>query len=151
MKKNYQIHRIRARSSYSCEELACILHTHPQTVRIWRKKGLTPLEGSHSPLLFCGADVKAFLTKQMKKRKVTLQSGEMYCLRCKAAVQPISAQTHQSGTVLGNGHTMVVVSAECPTCSCQLRKFGSQQVEESKEAVVINREPAYPSNPSHYE
>ncbi len=138
MKRTYHTHNIRAKRSYSSEEIAEALHLHIQTVRHWRKNGLQPLEGSLSPLLFLGSDVKDFLKKQNNKHKVTLQPDEFYCLRCKIAVKPLETKTIDRGFLLGNGKASILTTANCPKCDCPLYKFGSKVANQQTPAAVIN-------------
>lgn len=148
MKKTYHPHHLKAKRSYSSEELAETLHVHRQTVRQWHKAGLRPLEGSLSPLLFLGSEVKDFIKKQNNKHKVKMQPDELYCLGCKKPVKPLTTTVTDRGFFLGNGSEAILTQATCPDCGCQLNRYGSKALNQPITPVVINREPQQPLYPS---
>jgi hypothetical protein len=126
MKHKHNLRKITNKRSYSTEELALALGIHMQTVRLWRKQGLQPIESDTSPYLYYGTEVKRFLLFQASKHKVKLSEGEFYCLRCRKAVKPTSYKTINRGVVLGNGYESLFLEATCPDCFLTLKRFSSK-------------------------
>lgn len=123
MKKKYKLGKIVSKRSYITEELADLLGVHVQTVRQWRKEGLSPIEPNASPYLFFGMDVKRFLIDQRAKYKPKLQEGEFYCLKCKKGVRPKSVQQVCRNVFVGNGKVSYLLVANCPMCGIGVRRF----------------------------
>jgi hypothetical protein len=77
-----KIHR-----SYTAGELAARLGVHKNSVRNWHRQGLEPVDSSR-PLLFQGAQVRAFLAKRNQARKHPCATGQLFCFRCRAPRAP---------------------------------------------------------------
>jgi hypothetical protein len=68
--------------TYTTKELSDLLRVCKQTIRIWRKQGLSTIKDLQS-LLFKGKVVKTYLSELRKKNKTTLEFDENYCLKCR--------------------------------------------------------------------
>lgn len=126
MKRNYNLRKIKAKRSYTAEELAELLGTHVQTVRQWKRSGLRPLEETTTPHLFMGSTTKAYLGEQMQNRKVKLSPNQFYCLKCKQAVTPAKVQVVDRGVEMGKGKKSLVLQANCPVCGKQVNRFATE-------------------------
>lgn len=126
MKKNYNIRKIKAKRSYTAEELAEVLNVHIQTVREWKRSGLNPLESNTSPHLFMGDTVKNFLKQKSQSRKTKLKVSEFYCLKCKGAVTPETVAKVDRGITLGKGKRSIVLQGFCPVCGTGVNKFATE-------------------------
>lgn len=125
--KNYNTRIIKARKSYSTEELADLLGAHIQTVRQWRRNGMQSIGGIR-PYLFMGKEIKEFLQGRRKKIKRKLRVKEFYCFSCRKPVQPQDFQTIDRGITIGQNHKSLSLKANCPVCGNKLRKFSSSQI-----------------------
>lgn len=126
MKRTHQLRRIKTKKSYSSQELASLLSIHIQTVRSWASNGLEPLSPNAYRPLFLGQTVKSYLSKLQDARKVKLQEGEFYCLRCRIAVTPQSVTEVDRNVLIGKHKDSILLTALCPRCSCPVNKFSSR-------------------------
>lgn len=83
----YNINLIKARKSYTPQEIAELFGISKRTCFRWLKKGLEPMELNTNPLLIMGYDLIDFLQTKQKQRKIKLQANEYYCLKCRMAVK----------------------------------------------------------------
>jgi len=126
MKRTHQLRRIKAKKSYSSPELADLLGVHVQTVRTWVSTGLEPLSREVHRPLFLGQTVKSYLSQLQNARKVKLQDGEFYCLRCRIAVTPESVTEVNRNVLIGKQKDSILLTTHCPQCNCPLNKFSSR-------------------------
>ena len=88
MPKRHPNHRlVRIHRNYSVEEVAKLFGIHKNTVRRWMNDGLETLD-QRRPLLVHGVELSAYLQARRVKNKRPCQSGEIYCVRCRAPKQP---------------------------------------------------------------
>jgi len=144
MKRKYNLRKIVSKRSYSTEEIAELLGVHIQTIRIWRKEGLKPIEEHSSPFLFLGSDIRQFLAEQIKSQKVKLGADELYCLRCRKAVKPENLGIVDRNIVIGKGKKSTFITGTCPTCKLRLRRFSTLS-EIKNESVETKSEPKAPT------
>lgn len=109
---------------YSPGELAKILAIHPNTITRWLKESLSSTGDSKFIL---GSDVKKFLSKKTKERRIKLAANEFYCPRCKtAAISKTSSLKYIETTrVLSGNIKQIIVTGECINCDCTLTRFES--------------------------
>lgn len=109
--------RVKLHRSYSVPELATYLGVHKNTVRLWQRDGLKPIDASR-PVLFQGADVRAFLAKRSASRKRPCPPGMLYCFKCRQPRAPamgmVEATPHNATT--GN------LSAICDACGTMMHR-----------------------------
>jgi len=79
--------RVKAHRSYTVEELAQLCDVHENTVRAWRKAGLSPVDDDR-PTLFKGQTVSAFLKDRREKAKKPCGAGMIFCLPCREPKRP---------------------------------------------------------------
>ncbi len=82
---NYRL--VKIHRNYTVEEVARLLGTHKNTVRVWVKAGL-PICDSKRPMLILGRDLAAYLKARRMENKRPCQPGEIYCVRCRAPKLP---------------------------------------------------------------
>ncbi len=75
---------VKLHRSYSVPELATCFGVHKNTVRHWRREGLTPIDDGR-PVLFQGITIREFLSKRNASRKCPCSPGTLYCFKCRAA------------------------------------------------------------------
>ncbi|MEO8581788.1 MAG: hypothetical protein ABI425_04435 [Patescibacteria group bacterium] len=126
MKRTHQLRRIKTKKSYSSMELANLLSVHVQTVRSWASNGLEPLSPDVHRPLFLGQTVKSYLSQLQNARKVKLQVGEFYCLRCRIAITPQSVIEVDRHVTIGKHKDSILLTAHCPQCNCPVNKFSSR-------------------------
>jgi hypothetical protein len=126
MAKKYHPNLIQIKESYSPSEIAKLFNLDRKTIFRWIKEGLKPIQMNTNPLLIMGAELKDFLTRKQHKRKVKLGADELFCMKCKKAVNG------KKGTVkiIKTGRTIGKNKAEqlskigiCQLCGCKLNRF----------------------------
>lgn len=138
MKRTHHLRRIKAKKSYSSMELADLLGVHVQTVRTWASNGLEPLSPDVHRPLFLGQTVKSYLSELQNARKVKLQEGEFYCLRCRVAVTPHSVTTVDRHVLIGRQKDSILLTAHCPQCGCLINRFSSRESTNHKGRYVTH-------------
>jgi hypothetical protein len=78
---------IKIHRSYKVEELARLLGCHKNTVWLWLKQGLEPID-ARRPLLIQGSVARRYLEAKRQSRKRRCLLHELYCLRCRDAREP---------------------------------------------------------------
>ena len=126
-RRKYRLNLVRVRRSYSIGEIADLLNLHVGTVRIWRKKGMGPIDPDDRPLLFVGAEIKRFLSERRKNRKIRLKDDEFYCPRCRRATRSIPGGIRiiDTGRTMGANDRQVEIKGICAVCECRLTRFGT--------------------------
>lgn len=135
--------------SYSVDELASILSTHPHTVRRWIKAGLATVDNTR-PVLILGCDFQDWWRSRCKAKKRPLRPGQFYCLKCREPKGPAGGMVEYAATNAATGN----LKAICETCGRMMHrrtrldaiaaKMPGLEVER-KEAPPSIRERAHPS------
>ena len=105
-----KIHR-----NYTVEEVAALFDIHKNTVRNWVKRGL-PTNDDRRPMLILGRDLVAFLQAKRVKNKRPCLSGEIYCVRCRAAQTPAGAMAEYQPVTATSGNLIGI----CPSCESMM-------------------------------
>ena len=103
-----KIHR-----NYTVDEVACLFGIHRNTVREWVKRGLPTNDGKR-PMLILGRDLVSFLIARRAKNRRTCQSGEIYCVRCRAPRAPAGDMVDYVPVTAALGNLVAICSA-CET------------------------------------
>ncbi len=104
--RRFKIHR-----TYSVLELAAQAAVHPNTIRAWRRGGLTPIDKSR-PVLFHGAAVRSFLETRRANAKQPTGPGRIYCLPCRAPQTPAGGMVDFVADTPTGGR----LTGLCPLC-----------------------------------
>ena len=138
VKRNYNLRLIKSKKSYSTQELADLLGTHPQTVRDWHRAGLKPIDSDSTYILFVGSDVKDYLKNMMLSRRVKLKQNEFYCFGCKKASTSNITECVSQNRFVGKGKVSIAYKGVCDTCGVKLTKFSSINPNQLDAQKVIN-------------
>ena len=103
--------------TYDVSELAACCGVHKNTVRQWRREGLTPID-ERKPTLFVGAAVREFLKRRNAKRKQPCGPGQLYCLRCRQPRPPAMAMAEYVPITQSSGN----VRAICGVCETLMHR-----------------------------
>ncbi len=106
---NYRL--VKIHRSYTVEEVANLFGTHKNTVREWVKAGL-PTCDRKRPMLVLGRELVAFLQTRRTKNKRPCQSGEIYCVRCRAPKAPAGDMAEYQPVTASLGNLIGI----CPDC-----------------------------------
>jgi hypothetical protein len=106
---------VKINRTYTVEEIACLFGIHKNTVRVWLKSGLEPID-HRRPALILGAALADFLRAKRKQRKHPCQAGEMYCVRCRAPKQPAGNMAEYRPITDKLGNLMGI----CPACESMI-------------------------------
>lgn len=117
------------RESYTVTELAKLLGVHVRTVQLWRRCGMTEIEGTNRPALFMGDEIRRFLTERQSRKRHPLKAGEFFCTRCKrATVSDPADVSHEVRKVrVGRGGRQVLIRGKCSDCGCHLVRFSTER------------------------
>lgn len=126
MTRRYNPRLITSRHSYTPEEIATLFHINKKTIFRWLGDGLHPLEKNTRPLLIMGDELRHFLSEKMKKRKIPLQKGEYYCLKCKVPTRAKSGteETAPTGKTIGkNARKQFFQRGKCERCGTKVNRL----------------------------
>jgi hypothetical protein len=96
---------------YTIAGAAELYGCHRNTVRLWMRKGLEPIEPTR-PFLIHGSTLNAFHATRRKKAKRPCQPGEIYCLPCRKPQRPHKGLFDYLPITPTTGK----VTANCPDC-----------------------------------
>lgn len=88
MARRYNTRSIRLHQSFDVSQVAELLGTTQQTVRIWIKAGL-PVLRTQRPTLILGFHLREFLNERNEKAKCPTAFDEFYCLCCRKPQKPL--------------------------------------------------------------
>ncbi len=128
-----KIHR-----NYTVEEMVQLLGKHKNTVRNWLRDGLEVID-DRRPALVLGSILVDFLKKRRGRNKLTLKPGEIYCVRCRGAVNPAGgmADCVEVTDAIGN------LRGICPRCDLLIhRRVSLAKIDQVKGNLEITIEPA---------
>jgi len=113
--------RIKINRSYSVEEAAMVLGVHKNSLRGWRAAGLEPIDKGR-PMMFQGADLRAFLEKRRASRKCPCAPGTLFCFSCKKSRAPALGMVDWEATDPKRGG----LKAFCETCGTVMFRRASR-------------------------
>ncbi|MFN3765193.1 MAG: tyrosine-type recombinase/integrase [Aliihoeflea sp.] len=108
---------IRVTKTYTVAELAAATNKTQGTIYDWVSQGLPTID-ARKPLMFHGSDVKAWLDKRWGGRRNKLALGELPCMGCKKARQPLPQTVRFEARPNGSMNA----KAPCPVCSSPMNK-----------------------------
>lgn len=100
-KRKINTARIRQTRSYDRREISKVLGVHKNTITLWVRQGLRPMDDQR-PELFHGSEIVRFIKLRQQNRKQICADDEMYCLKChaprKAVLGSVSIETPNEKT-----------------------------------------------------
>jgi hypothetical protein len=115
-RKKFNTQIVRARQTYSTEELADLLRVSQNTVLLWHKQGLESIDRL-KPLLFFGQTIKAFLAQKALKKKHYCKPNELFCCKCQ---RPSTA--HNNTACIKSSPARTNIMAHCSICGTRVNK-----------------------------
>ncbi len=110
-KRRQNPRRAKSLINYTIAESAELYGVHRNTVRLWLKGGLRPIDAGR-PVLIHGSALNEFHQSRRSSGKIKCDDDQLYCLGCRAARRPALdvADYKQLSEKVGT------LSAICPTC-----------------------------------
>ena len=123
-----KIHR-----SYTVEDIARTWGLHRNTVRQWLKQGLPTIDQKR-PLLILGTALAEFIEAKRRSRRTSLVPGELYCVRCHAARQPLGNIANFVPLSVATGNLV----GQCPDCARSMcRRVNRARIDEVRGGLTI--------------
>ena len=119
-KRKPDMRRIGRSQTYTIPQLAKAVHRRVETVRRWYRQGMPSL-GDEKPLIFDGAEVKAWLRRKWDSKKQPCAENEAYCVKCHA--RRLFRQGTASRSVQSQKTAML--TGKCNVCGTTMNKFQS--------------------------
>ncbi len=110
-KKTFNTRVIKQDFIYSVDALAERLKVNKQTIYIWKKEGLQPID-DNLPLMFHGTTIIAFLKHRMNARKKPCQPDEFYCFSCQLPRKVFEGKVN----IIPLSKNKVNLNGECAVC-----------------------------------
>lgn len=110
--------RIKIHRSYTVEQLAHLLDCHKNSVRLWIKQGLEPLDDGKRPLMIQGSVARHFLEEKRRSKKRRCLPEELYCLSCHEPRLPAKRKAFFRPSPGRAG----LLEASCNTCGTRMFK-----------------------------
>jgi len=143
MKKKYHLRKLKAKKSYSTQELSRVLRVHPQTVRGWKKNGLKSIDGSSHASLYLGFAVKDYLRAKMESRKTKLKPDEFYCMTCQDRTTSIKTTFTLQNKLIGKSTQSIQREGLCVKCGKKVSRFDSNKANDLDTTKVISPNPEF--------
>lgn len=86
-RKKFNTRIIRAKHSYSIEEITELLHINKSAVGRWLKAGLPKMD-DQQPCLIWGQHLIHFLNQRNQSRKRPCAENQLFCCKCQKATHP---------------------------------------------------------------
>jgi hypothetical protein len=128
--------RIKTNRSYTIVEAARLLGVHKKTVQRWIGKGLPTCDDAR-PMLLLGGALRDFLRQERLAGKQRCQSGQLYCVCCRAPKSPAGQMVDFIPTKPTTGYLRGI----CPDCGTLIHRALSTGV---LERVAVGLEVAFP-------
>lgn len=127
MGRRHPNHRLaKIHRTYSVEDVSRLFHIHKNTVRIWLRQGLKPIDDQR-PILLRGCELRRFLTERRANTKQACGAGRIYCLPCR---EPKTPAGNMVECVLVVGAT-ATLQGICPDCGRMIyRKLNPAKLEQ---------------------
>jgi hypothetical protein len=114
-----KIHR-----NYSVEEISRLFAVHKNTVRIWLRQGLNPIDDQR-PTLVRGEELSRFLANRRARTKQACGPGRIYCLPCREPKVPAGQMADCIQTSDATGSLQGI----CPDCNRMIyRRINPQKL-----------------------
>jgi hypothetical protein len=110
--RNIKMHR-----TYRIGEAAEVLGVHKNTIALWLRRGLKPID-TVRPILVHGIELRRFLMERRHRRRSPCRSYELWCLRCRAPHRPDGGLVDYHPRKASGGN----LSGLCPDCGCLMHR-----------------------------
>jgi hypothetical protein len=110
--RHIKIHR-----TYRIREAAEILGVHKNTIALWLRRGLKPID-TVRPILVHGMELRRFLTERRHRHKSPCQPDEFWCLRCRTPRKPDGGLVDYKPMTALRGN----LSGLCDHCGCLMHR-----------------------------
>ena len=94
------------------EDVSRLFRIHKNTVRIWLRQGLEPIDDQR-PTLIRGLELRRFLTDRRARAKQVCGPGRIYCLPCRAPKVPAG----RMADCIAVSATTATLHGICPDCN----------------------------------
>jgi hypothetical protein len=138
MTRHSNYRRVKIHRSYTVEEIARLMNVHKNTVRNWVKQGLQTID-RQKPILILGSTLSCFLQDRRQRGRKRCAPGEIYCVKCRAPVQPAGDMADYRPINATSGTLMGI----CPMCEIIIyRRVNGARLDEclGKLQVTIPRD-----------
>jgi len=115
-RRTFNTRMIRAKQTYSTDEIAALLDVHLGTIHAWHKGGLPSID-AHKQLLFWGQDIKDFINRRQQDRKRPCKPDELFCFKCQKPRTPRDRTICIKVTA-----TRTKIAGFCQICSTPMNK-----------------------------
>jgi excisionase family DNA binding protein len=109
--------RAKTHHSYTLAEAASLFGVHRNTVRNWTRSGLDTVRAG-ATVLILGDELRAYLTRQRRKRHVRCPPGSMFCMKCREPRRPPAELTE----LVPLTPTTVNLRGLCPDCGSMMHR-----------------------------
>ncbi len=131
-RKRFNTKIIKAKQTYSTEEIADFFKIHINTVHAWYKAGLPKID-DHKPFLVFGKDLIEFLNAKKSSKKCPCAANELFCCKCQ---KPSTPKANQVCIKVTPARTNLV--GYCATCGTQINKaISPQKIELFKNIFIV--------------
>jgi hypothetical protein len=115
--KRLNARRVKIHRSYTVDEAARLFGVHKNTVRAWIKSGLQSVD-NRRPILILGRNLASFLLSRREQARQRCQSGQLYCVRCRAPKNPSHRMAEYIPITSRTGN----LRGRCPDCGTLMHR-----------------------------
>jgi hypothetical protein len=111
--------------TYAVEDVSRLFQIHKNTVRVWLRQGLNPIDNQR-PTLLLGSELRRFLVARRVGTKQRCGPGRIFCLPCRAPKIPAGSMAE----CVVAGETTGTLQGICPDCNRMIyRKVNPAKLE----------------------
>jgi hypothetical protein len=131
-RKHFNTRIVRAKQTYSTEEIAYLFNVHFNTVHAWYKAGLPRIDNQKPSLVF-GADLIDFLNAKNTFKKRPCAPNELFCCKCQ---QPSTPKDNLVCIKVTSARTNIV--GHCAICDTKINKaISPQKIDLFKQTFIV--------------
>jgi hypothetical protein len=131
-RKHFNTRIIKAKQTYSTEEIADLFKVHVNTVHAWYKKGLLRIDDQKPSLVF-GAELIIFLNSKNASKKHPCAPNELFCCKCQ---KPRTSKGNIVCIKVTAARTNIV--GFCATCGTKINKtISPDKIDFFKQTFIV--------------